>query len=558
MNETKHFLETLYVGGLPEGQRLLVWTNPGKHSDWFTALDGVPELAQKRTDKNVYIGCCLSPTNYGPSQRCPASEVTAFPGFWGDFDYASPDHKKAGLPPDEKAVWDLINRLPAAPTLVVHSGNGLQAWWLLKDPEIIESDEQRKKIAALSQAWADLIRDTARSMGYDADSVGDLARVMRLPGTLNVKDPANPKPVKIVRDDGPRWPSLTDFVDATGLKPSQTQLRASSTQIEAISVNPAADPDATRMTLLFEVEPKARDAWLGMACPWLKDQSDSARDMSISCSAALANWTAQEITDLLIAGRRHRKADLKHPGYYTLTVTKAKAWAEQSDMLRKAQEIFGLNGHEPEMGETVEISREQMLKSISEKLQIRPWLERVIKANTDPATYKFAWRGRTYEVGRAKDIQDLRRFRATVQGAIGAVVPPMKEVDWLPIVASIESVAELQDVGSEGSLIGQLKTWIPDYLQEKNELRQEETWKGRCHAYLPFALEGFTYISTQRTHGLLSWIQGVQKQPVTVKELAAALTAIGWKPMGKTIESDDDGKVFSRKLWARSTGAEGE
>jgi hypothetical protein len=47
---------------------------------------------------------------------------------------------------------------PFTPSIVVHSGHGLQCWWLLMEPEIFESDERRNKVKAIVERWARLLK----------------------------------------------------------------------------------------------------------------------------------------------------------------------------------------------------------------------------------------------------------------------------------------------------------------------------------------------------------------------------------------------------------------
>ena len=50
-----------------------------------------------------------------------------------------------------------------------------------------ESDRERQRAADLSLRWSQTLKAHAAARGWAVDSVHDLARVMRLPGTLNFK-----------------------------------------------------------------------------------------------------------------------------------------------------------------------------------------------------------------------------------------------------------------------------------------------------------------------------------------------------------------------------------
>jgi hypothetical protein len=74
---------------------------------------------------------------------------------------------------------------------VIDSGNGLHVYWFLDGP----------LAAAEWKRIAEKLKDLTRSHGLLADDActADAARVLRVPGTLNYKDPARPKPVTIKR-----------------------------------------------------------------------------------------------------------------------------------------------------------------------------------------------------------------------------------------------------------------------------------------------------------------------------------------------------------------------
>jgi hypothetical protein len=63
------------------------------------------------------------------------------------------------------------------PSVVVNSGGGFHAYWLLYEPMVID-DSNRAAITSLQYRWVGHV---------GGDDVKDLARVLRLPGTRNVK-----------------------------------------------------------------------------------------------------------------------------------------------------------------------------------------------------------------------------------------------------------------------------------------------------------------------------------------------------------------------------------
>ena len=127
--------------------------------------------------------------------------------LWMDGDFGTDGHaaKANGLPkpPDEDAVRLVVaeSGLPD-PSLWVHSGNGLNGIWLLdEDVNLAASGEHAARVSDTVQK---LLAATALKRGWSWDAgVGNLDRIMRLPGTVNRK--ARPKLSHVVPGTGERF-----------------------------------------------------------------------------------------------------------------------------------------------------------------------------------------------------------------------------------------------------------------------------------------------------------------------------------------------------------------
>lgn len=94
-----------------------------------------------------------------------------------------------------------VNALPIKPSVIVCSGGGYHAYWLFSCPVPL-TDANRGIIQKVQADWVAVV-------GGDKGAK-DLARVLRVPGTLNHKY-APPRPVELVRGDGP-WHEFDDLV----------------------------------------------------------------------------------------------------------------------------------------------------------------------------------------------------------------------------------------------------------------------------------------------------------------------------------------------------------
>lgn len=145
---------------------------------------GIPD-DDERLGNEVYFGTCLQAKRPEWGSRGKADGACAMPGLWADLDVAGPAHKSDNLPPTKEDAAELARRAPWPPTLLVDSGNGLQAWWLFPEPWILDTAEARKDASDLCARLQACLRDNPE--GWDIDSTADLARVLRLPGAWNRK-----------------------------------------------------------------------------------------------------------------------------------------------------------------------------------------------------------------------------------------------------------------------------------------------------------------------------------------------------------------------------------
>lgn len=140
--------------------------------------------------EGIYLRVTSVSTPPEPGRRGSAADSAALPALWADLDLAGPGHKDAGeLPPDETAGRAVIaaSGLPE-PTIWVHSGGGLYPIWLLDHAHPLDQhnlDDAKR----LAKDWQRIIEHAAASLGWRyARGVGDLARVLRIPGTVNRKE----------------------------------------------------------------------------------------------------------------------------------------------------------------------------------------------------------------------------------------------------------------------------------------------------------------------------------------------------------------------------------
>lgn len=157
----------------------------------------------------VYLGVGLT---RGPStdergraaRRLTVADTAGLGWLWADIDIASYAHAAKPYPPGQAEAVAVLLDTGLPPTVIVHSGHGVQAHWRLADPWIfgqVDADDdgrpvvdpdrveaERASAVELAWAWTTSLRIRARRLGgWYTDPTSDLARLVRLPGTHNRK-----------------------------------------------------------------------------------------------------------------------------------------------------------------------------------------------------------------------------------------------------------------------------------------------------------------------------------------------------------------------------------
>lgn len=70
---------------------------------------------------------------------------------------------------------------------MVDTGYGLQAYWILKEPVLLDTDEIRDAASRTLSGFGKYLKQHFAEKGWKLDSVFDLARMFRFPGSYNFK-----------------------------------------------------------------------------------------------------------------------------------------------------------------------------------------------------------------------------------------------------------------------------------------------------------------------------------------------------------------------------------
>jgi len=356
------FIRTLY-GLSPNDQELqdyiLIW-NKAVGSKWFKDIATAQQYAL--TIKNdVYFQVSLSHQDYGSHHRNSADEaknkpISYLPALFADIDIKGVSSNGKRYPSNISECEKIYNIPGFEPTIVNSSGNGIHAFWCFDKPIHCNNRVEREQSADLLHRFKYMLQMHAAEYGFNVDSVQDLVRILRFPGTINTKNnqkrlcetlsitsnryskdyilsllPAQlPLIQQTIRNElstyQPNYRKFDfDCIDAEILEE----------EFKRIIFDPRALPPEDKLEILLINDNNFVCLYNHRPFPNQNDKSDSGYDFQLAKCCFYANWTMQEVANLLIAWRRKHsqniaKALRKDYMYATLSRAKTEVIREMS------------------------------------------------------------------------------------------------------------------------------------------------------------------------------------------------------------------------------------
>lgn len=525
--DSLRFLEAIYADALGRSSgHLLIWTASPKRSAWFRDLGQAAEYAG-RCAGDTYVGVGLSDKDYGAHARAKAHQIVHVPALWLDLDYLDDVHQHDDLPESEEEARQLIGDVGLDPTVVVHTGHGLQAWWRIDGGEC-ETDSLRENLALTVRRWQQTQINGARARrNWRIDATHDLARLMRIPGTWNMK--AEPVPVRILEGPHPIIIPIGLFIGQIEDAPSPAP-NIPPPSAGPIILRPDAEPPSEKFSLLLKVERRFKGAWERTRAD-IGDRSPSGWDMALADIAVEAGWADQEIVNLIIASRRKYGDDLKlRQDYFALLLQKAHVLNGNLDQRIAAAEVDA-------------DTRDIRLTYVSEHLGIT--VHGMIRHPGPPASYRLQTDLGPIPIRTIEGLTSATKLRNLVADVARHVVPTMKPKRWDSVVQALLDVCE-DDVIEDATEAGRVKEWLDVYITDAKIY-------GSPAAGIPLRRPFVSDAHDSRIgffgDGLHLWLVQKRAEKLTKQEMSVLLRAYGCEQT--KINADIEGKRTSRLIWLR-------
>lgn len=199
MNEIDQYLQ---VCGYQPDDLISLGTRAGAEGKIYFTTIKVSEAAKQiaaRSSRNVWLSACPIREPSMPGSRGTADDVVRVTALWADLDVGE------GKMPSFEACYELISQLSEAidcdPVAIVLTGHGLQPRWRLSNDYLVQ---KHSAIYEVLPAWGQMVKWYALQLGGDVDNVYDLARILRAPGTTNIKPNLDPVAVQVRGLETPR------------------------------------------------------------------------------------------------------------------------------------------------------------------------------------------------------------------------------------------------------------------------------------------------------------------------------------------------------------------
>ena len=197
---------------------ICAWLKRGNVTKAFpvSALeDAVAFVERLSKSDDAYVAISTQTEQPKGRRRGGAESVSSLTGLFADIDFAEAKGAQSGYPENEEEALKILSSFAMRPTSIVHSGNGLHAHFDFNTPWRLKTPADRTAAAEFSAAFQRTLLAHFRAHDRKIDSVGDIVRNFRPPGTLNHKSNP-PKAVQLLEHDPDRRYSIEQIRELLG------------------------------------------------------------------------------------------------------------------------------------------------------------------------------------------------------------------------------------------------------------------------------------------------------------------------------------------------------
>lgn len=547
MSDSLTFLQTLWRHK-PPTTAIQLWRKSDHKTFYFAAIEPASHWVEGNQGSDVYMGAGLAAKEEAPNKkRVPKRGVVGIAGVWADIDVNGGPEGKTGCAKTMKEAMSLAEAL-IIPTVLVNSGYGLQAWWLFEQPWVFHTESEREHAQLVVTGFQGALKAEARNRGYTIDSTFDLARLMRVPGSINHKGAG--VDVCLLDDGGPRHE--LNVVEAVGEEFQHTRSSAGqliSGEAVQIEVKDNAVPPMLKLDQLKDAFPEFTAVWNHIITDKRKQKTWSMSEWEFSIINHLveAGWTDQEICDTLVYHRlRYEPNDPKgknRADRLAASIGKVRATRNYEDESEAAEiERDQAADQLAAMGGDGGLDPVQTL-SLFNRVLGGPEVKEFIQNGRDPETCRYLMvlaNGDEVPIGAAEKLVNQDRFNERFMVVTGHLPPKQPVKKWRDVVQALLDARQVRE-DTEDTRSHRAISWLLEYTDRRLSTDKD----GACQAHDPFTNNGHVFIPLGPLHQYLRKQKG-ERMPDA--DLRAYLEAAGFER--KTINyTKNNGKKSTRSYF---------
>lgn len=448
--EVTGFIELLRIGGNFKGIIPEYFEYPKCLSQFTERAD---ELSGQT---NLYYGVTLKPFAIDPKVHRRKDGKAA--------KRASEIHTKVGtavwIDSDEnfKTTIDLLKKFPLKASLGVLSGRptgGIHAYWLLEEPA--EAETELAKLKSINKALANYFN-------VDRHTV-DLARVLRIPGTFNIKYPKHgPLPCKWNVKRGDQRYNLMDFEEFLSLEEPRLPSVGGGVPVETPGQSMPSDLSRKISDILAELWLEGYRHRLTLYISGILAHAGFSED---SCATLIRSVTAlakDEEADARLTDVRTTYEQFVNSGKVAGAPTLEKMVKEEfPEAIRpRAEKVF----------EIVDKSIKAQGKQGRPQKQANFRIEKLVKFDSRPAQYRVTIKtvdGESFNVqAETGTFMNFKSFKVAALEQGNAVLIS-SQVRWETAIAGAMTGLEVQEAPPEATFEGQMGGHLDLFLDSKRE-----------------------------------------------------------------------------------------
>jgi hypothetical protein len=467
----------------------------------FTYPDSLDSLIfaagkHNKTD-NVYMGVCLRKDKWPrwtgrmkagkKEMEFRGTEENALSSFavWCEFDFEGLGHKGRTVPEATARKWLLEFKLK--PSIIVRSGGGVQVFWLLK--EAAQGDDLWK-VKATNKAIVEhfTVKDEdGKKHGADTQSV-DLARIFRIPGSMNMKyTPSRPCEISWwkpeFRYNLPDFEEFLQVVDSEKPKAQLLQLpQTTSPETPAATPPsgqaPSGDQQGPRPVPALTIsDEKVSDMIRHFSEIWFEGNRHA---MALRVAGMLAFAGVSVDVALRVVGGASNSVGGD-------TEKRLKDVTDTYDNFVAGKEVAGGPALEKMISEDFPaLARDRAKKVLLSIRKLFPKppappggagpgggdpgfrITKVVKFTSDIPRYMVTIEkeGQEYSVSTEQLFQ-FREFEEAAYGRCGITLPTLKQPQWKYLLSQVTQ--EIREAPKEASTEGAIQSALEEFLQEAKE-----------------------------------------------------------------------------------------